>query len=56
MAIDHHDLVGAGCPGAAHGRVDLLGIELAALFVQWRATIDLLPNHNTAYTFHVGHD
>ncbi len=56
VAIHDDDLGGAGGLGAAHRRVDLLGVELAALLVHRRTTVDLLPHDDAADSLHVTHD
>ncbi len=56
VAIDHHNLVRARGLSAAHGGVDLLGVELAAFCVQRRAAVDLIPNDDAAHAFHITHN
>src|SRR5262245_27963614 len=56
MTIDDDDLAGSRSLRATHGRVDLLGIELAALFVHRFAALDLIPDDDPADSLHVTHD
>ena len=56
VAVDDDDLGGARGLGPAHGGVDLLGVEPAALLVHRRPAVDLVPDHDPADAFHVGHD
>jgi hypothetical protein len=56
MAVHNNDL---GCPArprAAHGGIDLLGIQAAALLVERFACAYLLPAHNARNPFHVADD
>ena len=56
VAIHDNDLGGARGFGAAHGRVDLLRVELAALLVQRLAAGRLLPLHDAGDALHVRDD
>ena len=56
VTIDHHDLLGAGGLGAAHRRVDFLGVKSPAFVIERRTAGDLFPDDDAAHPFHVRHD
>src|SRR5713226_9513443 len=56
MAVDRDDLGRPCCLRPAHRRIDLLGIEAPPLLIHRRAPVHLLPRHDPAHAFHVGHD
>ena len=56
VAIDHDNFRRASGFGPAHGGVDFLRVELSALFKHRGTAADLIPDHNAAYAFHIGHD
>ena len=58
MTVHHDDFIGAAGPRSAHGRVDLLGVELAALVVGafLLAPVRLLPLDDAGDAFHVADD
>jgi hypothetical protein len=56
VTVDNDDLRRPRLLRAAHGGVDLLSVEAPAFFIHGSAAIDLLPRHDPADAFHVGHD
>src|SRR5262249_39269789 len=56
VAVHDDDLGGPGSPRAADGRVDLLGVEGAALLVQRVARTDPAPVRDAGDALHVAHD
>src|SRR5262249_23654966 len=56
VAVHHHDLGRAALEGAAHGRVELLGVEAAALLVAGAARVDLVPAADPGDALHVADD
>src|SRR2546425_7180834 len=54
VPIDHDDVIGLGAPARAYDRVDFLGVEPPAFFIQPGPAAGMLPRRDPGYPFDVG--
>src|SRR2546428_12879508 len=54
VPIDHDDVIGLVAPAGVYGRVDFLGVEPTAFFIQRGPAAGMLPRRHPRHPFDVG--